>query len=262
MTEPTQPAQRLFDLTGHVVLVTGASRGIGLASAQALAAHGAKVYLNARSASDIDARCNDLSAQGLSVVACPFDAFDIAAASAAVDRIVAAEGRLDAVFLNAAIQARNPLLTFDSSDFVRLIQANLTSQWEFGRHVAKHMVVRGFGRIIFTGSVLGFMGRENVTAYTASKTAIHGIVRQWSAELAAKGVTVNAVAPGYIKTQLTSALHQDPKFNEWLTSRTPAGRWGEPNDIRGAVVYLASKDSGFMTGQILTVDGGLTTSLM
>lgn len=254
--------KRLFDLNGRIALVTGASRGIGLSSAKALAAHGAKVYMNSRSANDLDSCCAPLRAQGLQVEPCPFDAFDTKMALSTVDAIVAKEGRLDAVFLNAAIQARAPLLDFDSADFSRLIQANLVSQWEFGRHIARHMVKQGFGRIIFTGSVLGFMGRENVTGYTASKTAIHGIVRQWSAELAPKGVTVNAIAPGYVKTQLTAALHNDPNFNTWLTTRTPLGRWASPEDMSGAIVYLASQESGFMTGQVLTIDGGLTTSLL
>lgn len=254
--------KRLFDLSGRVALVTGASRGIGLSSAKALTMHGAKVYMNSRSASDLDRCCAPLRAEGLQVEPCPFDAFDTSQACAAADAIVAKEGRLDVVFLNAAIQARAPLLDFDSADFSRLIQSNLVSQWEFGRHIARHMVRQGFGRIIFTGSILSFMGRENVTGYTASKTAIHGIVRQWSAELAPKGVTVNAIAPGYVKTQLTAALHNDPNFNAWFTARTPLGRWATPEDMSGAVVYLASQESSYMTGQILTIDGGLTTSLL
>ena len=254
--------KKLFDLSGRVALVTGASRGIGLSSAAALAAHGAKVYMNSRSGADLAACCAPLQAEGLTVEACPFDAFDIDKASAAVDTIVAKEGRLDVVFLNAAIQARAPLMDFETADFCRLVQANLISQWEFGRHIARQMVRQGHGRIIFTGSILAFMGRENVTGYTASKTAIHGIVRQWSAELAPKGVTVNAIAPGYVKTQLTAALHNDEKFNAWLTTRTPLQRWATPEDMRGAIVYLASQESGYMTGQILTIDGGLTTTLL
>ena len=255
-------AQRLFDLTGRVALVTGASRGIGLSASSALASHGAKVHMNSRSIADLTTCCGPLTAKGLQVAPGAFDAFDLESAVKAVDAIVAKDGRLDIVFLNAAIQARKPLLDFDRGDFDRLIASNLTSQWELGRHIARQMVRQGFGRIIFTGSILALMGRENVTGYTASKTAIHGIVRQWSAELAPRGITVNAIAPGYVKTQLTSALHNDQQFNQWLLGRTPIGRWAEPEDMSGAVVYLASAESGFMTGQILVIDGGLTTSLL
>ena len=254
--------KQLFDLSGRVALVTGASRGIGLSASAALAAHGAKVHMNSRNIDDLKACCSPLASSGLQATPLAFDAFNLEASVAAVDAIIAKDGRLDIVFLNAAIQARKPLLEFDSADFNRLIQSNLNSQWELGRHIARHMVQQGFGRIIFTGSILAYMGRENVTGYTASKTAIHGIVRQWSAELSPRGVTVNAIAPGYVKTQLTSALHNDQQFNKWLTSRTPIGRWAEPQDMSGAVVYLASNESGFMTGQILVIDGGLTTSLL
>ena len=170
--------QRLFDLTGRVALVTGASRGIGLSASSALASHGAKVHMNSRSIADLTTCCGPLTAKGLQVAPCAFDAFDLESAVKAVDAIVAKDGRLDIVFLNAAIQARKPLLDFDRGDFDRLIASNLTSQWELGRHIARQMVRQGFGRIIFTGSILALMGRENVTGYTASKTAIHGIVRQ------------------------------------------------------------------------------------
>jgi len=233
-------AKKLFDLTGKVALVTGASRGIGLASARALGTQGARVYLNSRNAAELEAVCSQLALEDIEALACPFDAFDGAAAEKAMDDILRREGRLDILFLNAAIQARAPLLDFDANDFVRLIQGNLISQWEFGRQAAKRMLAQASGRIIFTGSILSLMGRENVTGYTASKAAIHGIVRQWSTELAPKGITVNAVAPGYVKTQLTSALHEDPKFCHWLETRTPIGRWAQPEDIAGAVVYLAS----------------------
>ncbi|NDD12282.1 MAG: SDR family oxidoreductase [Betaproteobacteria bacterium] len=252
---------QLFDLNGLVALITGSSRGIGLASAAALAAHGANVFINSRNHDALVASRERLFSDGLRVETAAFDAFNGDEACNHIDQIVEQMGQLDVVFLNAAIQARSPLLDFPEADFVRLIQGNLTAQWVLARHVARHMVKRGFGRIIFTGSVLGLMGRENVAGYSATKAAIHGIVRQMSAELAPSGITVNAVAPGYVKTELTSALHGNDAFNKWLCTRAPVGRWAQPDDIRPAVVFLASREASYVTGQIITVDGGLTTTL-
>jgi len=252
---------RLFNLDGMVALITGSSRGIGLATAASMAAHGASVVINSRSDAALAACRERLALDGLNVQSSAFDAFDAKVAVERVDQIVATMGQLDIVFLNAAIQARFPLLEFPEEDFVRLVHGNLTAQWILARHVARHMAKRGFGRIIFTGSVLGLMGRENVSGYSATKAAIHGIVRQMSAELSGSGVTVNAVAPGYVQTELTSALHRNEAFNKWLSVRAPVGRWAQPEDIRPAVVFLASREASYLTGQVITVDGGLTTTL-
>jgi gluconate 5-dehydrogenase len=252
---------RHFDLSGKTALITGASRGIGLATAFMLARQGAKVYLNARNAEELRKIAAQFQQEGLQGVPCPFDAFETQAGQVAIDQIIAESGGLDIVFLNAAIQSRAPLFEFKSEDFLRLVIGNLVSQWELGRYAAKHMAQRKTGRIVFTGSILALMGRENVSGYTASKAAIHGIIRQWSAELAPSGISVNGVAPGYVKTQLTSALHNDERFCAWLQSRTPMRRWARPEDIASAVTFLASDEAGFMTGQVLVVDGGLTSSL-
>ncbi len=253
---------RLFDLHGLTALVTGSTRGIGHAAAMALAGQGAHVVFHGRSEDSAQAAAAAARQQGLAADACAFDAADVPAALRTVDALEARLGKLDIVFANAAIQHRAPLLEFELADFERIIFTNLTAQWALARHAAAHMVRRGHGRVIFTGSITALLGRERVTAYTAAKAALHATVRQWSAELAPAGVTVNAVAPGYVRTEFTSGLREDgSSFGQWLEQRTPAGRWGEPQDIAAAVAFLASREAGFITGQTLVVDGGLTATM-
>lgn len=253
---------RLFDLHGLVALVTGSTRGIGHAAAMALARQGAQVIFHGRNEQTAQAAAEAARQEGLQADACSFDAADVPAAQRALDAIEVRLGKLDIVFANAAIQHRAPLLEFELADFERIIFTNLTAQWALGRHAATSMLRRGFGRVIFTGSITALLGRERVTAYTAAKAALHATVRQWSTELSAGGVTVNAIAPGYVRTEFTSGLREDGgRFGQWLEQRTPAGRWGEPQDIAAAVAFLASREAGFITGQTLVVDGGLTATM-
>jgi gluconate 5-dehydrogenase len=261
MSHSEAGASRLFDLTGQVALVTGSTRGIGLAAARALGAHGATVILHGRDRKQLDALSGSLRAEGLQVDAEGFDVTDTQAATAAVDRIVARHGALHILFANAGVTHRKKLLEDEQADFERVVFTNLTAQWALARRAAHHMVAAGHGRIVFAGSVTAIRGRPNVTAYTAAKGALHALARQWSSELAGKGVTVNALAPGYIQTELTRALQEDASFDEWLRKATPVGRWGTPDDLRSAILFLAARESGFFTGQTLTVDGGLTACL-
>ncbi|MBF6617095.1 MAG: SDR family oxidoreductase [Candidimonas sp.] len=251
----------MFDLTGQVALVTGSSRGIGLAAATALGRQGATVVLNGRDGQALQQTAAALCEQGIKARALPFDIADIPQATAAVDQLLADVGKIDIFYSNAGIQHREPLLSVALADFERVLFANLTSQWALGRHIAGHMVKQNYGRIVFTGSVTAFLGRPGITAYTAAKSALHGLVRQWSAELAESGITINAIAPGYIKTELTRKLWDDAEFTSWLYDRVPQKRWGEPQDIASALVFLAAKESGFVTGQVLTVDGGMTACM-
>lgn len=251
----------MFDLTGRVALVTGSTRGIGLTAAQALARQGATVVINGRESEAVTRVVMEGQRSGLDFRSMAFDVGDPEASLTAIDRIEQEIGPLDILFANAGIQHRETLLDFELSDFQRVIAFNLTAQWALAQHAARCMVVRGHGRILFTGSITAVLGRERVSAYSAAKGAIHAMVRQWSTELAPKGVTINAIAPGYICTDLTQALWQDPSFDEWLRKRTPAGRWGQPQDLSAAVVFLASDEAGFITGQTLIVDGGLSSTM-
>lgn len=254
-------ADTMFDLSGQVALVTGSSRGIGYAVAAALGSRGATVLLNGRTRSTLEEAAQRLTEKGIRAQPLVFDIEDIDATLRAVDEAENAVGGIDILFANAAIQHRESLSTFPQHEFERIVFANLTAQWALGRHLSVKMMQRGAGRIIFTGSVTAIRGRRDVGAYTAAKSAIHGMVRQWTAELAPHGVTVNAIAPGYIRTELTQALHNDPEFNTWLAAHTPTGQWGKPEDIASAAVFLAAKESSFVTGQIITVDGGLSSTL-
>ncbi|HEY9571913.1 MAG TPA: SDR family oxidoreductase [Pusillimonas sp.] len=251
----------MFDFSGRVALITGSSRGIGYAAAQALGLLGATVVLNGRDAATLGQAAETLRSQGVDAHELPFDIADVGQATQAVDEVLDKLGRIDIFFSNAGIQHREPLLSFPLADFERVLFANLTSQWALGRHIAVGMARQGYGRIIFTGSITALAGRKGITAYTAAKSALHGLVRQWAAELADDGITVNAIAPGYIKTELTRNLWNDAEFTAWLHDRVPQKKWGEPADIAAALVFLASRESGFVTGQTLVVDGGMTACM-
>jgi gluconate 5-dehydrogenase len=253
--------KRLFGLDGRVALVTGSTRGIGLAAAQALARQGACVAINGRNAEDVDRVVSEGRKDGLDFKASPFDVGDIKASQFALDQIIQEIGRIDILFANAGIQHREALLEFQLSDFERVVAFNLTAQWALAQHAARLMVAHGRGRIIFTGSITAVLGRERVSAYSAAKGALHAMVRQWSTELSSQGVTVNVIAPGYIQTELTQALWKDDSFDRWLRERTPAGRWGQPEDLAASVAFLASDEAGFVTGQTLVVDGGLSSTM-
>lgn len=251
----------MFDLSGQVALITGSSRGIGLAAARALGLQGATVIINGRDASSL-ARARDyLAAEGIDTLVLPFDITNIDQSIRAVDTVLKTVGKIDIFFSNAGIQHREKLLDFPLSEFERVVFANLTAQWALGRHVAAGMHEQGYGRIIFTGSITALLGRREVTAYTAAKAAMHGIVRQWATELSASGITVNAIAPGYIKTELTTRLWTDPEFTAWLENRVPMKKWGEPDDVASTLVFLAARESRYITGQVLVVDGGLSSSM-
>lgn len=252
----------MFDLTGRVALVTGSTRGIGFAAAQALGRQGATIIVNGRNPATVGAAVSAIQEHGVKVLPLVFDIEDLSGTLQAVDDIQQKAGTIDILFANAGIQHREALATYPLHEFERIVFANLTAQWALGRHIATGMMTRGYGRIIFNSSVTAILGRKEVTAYTAAKAALHGLVRQWTTELAPHGITVNAIAPGYIKTELTQGLRDGTGFSDWLSAHTPAGGWGSADDIASAAVFLAAQESRFVTGQVLAVDGGLSTTMM
>jgi gluconate 5-dehydrogenase len=241
----------LFDLTGRTALVTGSTRGLGLAMAHALAAAGARVAINGRTHEACEAV---LPAGG---VAAPFDVTDEHAVAEGVEAL----GRVDVLVNNAGITARAPLDRLAVDDWRRVIDTNLTSAYLVARAVAPQMIERGAGKIVNTCSVTSEAARETIGAYTTSKGALKLLTRAMCADWARHGIQANGIGPGYFRTDINAVLQEDPAFCAWLEARVPAGRWAEPDELGGAVVFLASRASDFVNGQILYVDGGLLAVL-
>ena len=247
----------LFDLTGRRALVTGASQGIGLALAQGLAEAGAIVVLNGRDPAGAEAAAARIPGAEVLV----FDVTDHAAARTAVDGFEAAGKPIDILVNNAGIQHRAPLEDFPADAFERLLQTNIASVFHVGQAVARHMIARGKGRIINIASVQTALARPGIAPYTATKGAVGNLTKGMATDWARHGLTCNAIAPGYFDTPLNAALVADPAFSDWLTRRTPAGRWGKVDELKGACIFLASDAASFVNGHILYVDGGISVSL-
>ena len=251
----------MFDLTGKVALISGASRGLGWAMAQSLATAGAHVMLNARDATALKDRVRELSAKGLKGEAAAFDVTDHAAGAACIQGAVRKHGRFDILVANAGIQHRKPITDFEAADFERVVATNLTAVWALAKEAAKVMIPARRGRIIMTGSVSAILARPTISAYVASKGAIHALTRELAIELAPHNITANAIAPGYFATEMNTALIENKEFNDWVCKRTPAGRWGALHEIGPVAVFLASDEASFVNGHILVTDGAFSAAM-
>lgn len=247
----------LFDLTGRRALITGSSQGIGFALARGLQAAGAQVVLNGRDAAKLEAAASDISG----ALSLAFDATDHHAVRAAVDQFEADQGPIDILVNNAGMQHRAPLEDFPPEAFERLLQTNIASVFHVGQAVARHMIARGAGKIVNIASVQSALARRSIAPYTATKGAVANLTKGMATDWAQYGLQCNAIAPGYFETPLNAALVADPEFSSWLGARTPAGRWGQVEELVGACVFLSSAASSFVNGHVLYVDGGLTASL-
>lgn len=251
----------LFDLTGRTALVTGSSQGLGLAMARGLAQAGAAVVLNGRDEKKLAETAAALRAEGMKVALAAFDVTDGKAAAAAIARLEADFAPLDILVNNAGIHRRAPLLEMTEEQWRAVLDTNLTSAFLVARAVAPRMIVRGRGKIINICSVMSEVSRPTIANYAAAKGGLKMLTRAMAVEWAKHGLQANAIAPGYFLTELNKPLVENAEFNQWICGRTPAGRWGQPAELAGAVVFFASAASDFINGQILTVDGGLLAAL-
>jgi gluconate 5-dehydrogenase len=253
--------QTAFDLSGQTALVTGSSRGLGHAIAAGLAAAGATILLNGSDAARLHAAAAAMRAAGYTVHELPFDVTNEAAIAAAFARLDAAGINVDILVNNAGIQLRKPMVEITTAEWQRVIDTNLTSAFIVGREAAKRMIPRGRGKIINIGSLTSDLARATIAPYTVAKGGIKMLTRAMTAEWAAHGIQTNAIGPGYMLTEMTTALAENPAFDAWLRARTPAQRWGRPEDLIGTAVFLASSASDYVNGQIIYVDGGITAVL-
>ncbi|CDN50930.1 SDR family oxidoreductase [Neorhizobium galegae] len=251
----------LFDLTGLRALVTGSSQGIGFALARGLAEHGASIVLNGRDRAKLETAAGQLKETGVTVSVSDFDVTDAEAVKRGVDAIEAEVGAIDILVNNAGMQFRSPLEDFPIDRWEQLLKTNVSSVFYVGQAVAKHMIGRGRGKIINIASVQSELARPGIAPYTATKGAVKNLTRGMCTDWAKHGLQINALAPGYFKTPLNQALVDSQEFSSWLEKRTPAGRWGDVEELVGAAVFLSSKASSFVNGHTLYVDGGITTSL-
>lgn len=243
-----------FSLAGKVALVTGANTGIGQAIAVALAEAGADVALVGRS--EPGETLERIGATGRKSLSIKADLSSTAPVKGVVGRVVAELGRIDILVNNAGIIRRNDLADFTEEDWDAVVDTNLKTLFFLSQAAAGPMIAQGAGKIINIASLLSFQGGIRVPSYAAAKSGVAGVTKAMANELASKGVQVNAIAPGYIATNNTAALQADETRNRQILERIPTGRWGKPEDIAGAAVFLASAASDYVTGHILAVDGG------
>ncbi len=252
----------LFDLSGKTALVTGATHGLGMAMAKALANHGAKLVINGHTPSKMEQALQDYSAEGIYPASYLFDVSDESQVAENISRIETEIGSIDILINNAGIIKRVPALEMNPSDFRKIIDTDLVSPFIVSQRVAKTMVEIGGGKIINICSMMSELGRDTLSAYAAAKGGLKMLTRNLATEWAKYNIQVNGIGPGYFATEQTAPLRVPGNpLNEFIVSRTPAGKWGDPDDLGGAAVFLASKASDFVNGHILYVDGGILATI-
>ena len=250
----------LFNLKGKRALITGSSQGIGYALARGLDQAGAEIILNGRNKEKLDKSAKSLNAKQSLYKLC-FDVTDKNETNEAINKFENEIGSIDILINNAGMQYRNPLEDFPSEMFEQLLRTNISSVFNVSQVVARYMIKRGLGKIINIASVQTLLARPGIAPYTATKGAVGNLTKGMATDWAKYGLQCNAIAPGYFDTPLNAALVSDKDFTAWLEKRTPAGRWGEVEELVGASIFLSSSASNFVNGHTLYVDGGITASL-
>jgi gluconate 5-dehydrogenase len=252
----------LFDLTGKRALVTGATHGLGMSMATGLAKAGAQIIINDLIQERLDTAIAAYAANGITAIGYLFDVTDEAAVKKYIDLIETEVGPIDILVNNAGIIKRTPVLEMEVSDWELVLKVDLTGPFIMSKHIGKYMVKRGSGKIINMCSMMSEVGRETVSAYAAAKGGLKMLTKNLATEWAKHNIQVNGIGPGYFATSQTAPIRVDGHpFNEFIIRRTPAERWGNADDLQGAVIFLSSKASDFVNGHILYVDGGILASL-
>ena len=252
---------QLFNLQGKTALITGSSRGLGRSMAQGLAEAGAAVVINGTNSDRVASAVGEMTAAGHNARACCFDITDEPAIVAAFNAFDAEGVAIDILVNNAGIQFRKPMVELATEDWRRVIETNLTSSFVIGREAAKRMIKRGGGKIINVGSLTSELARATVAPYTVAKGGVRMLTRAMTAEWAVHNIQANAIGPGYMLTDMNEALINNPEFDAWVKGRTPAKRWGKPEELIGVCIFLASSASDYVSGQIIYVDGGMISVL-
>ncbi|PQJ72621.1 gluconate 5-dehydrogenase [Polaribacter butkevichii] len=256
-------SQTLFDITGKVALVTGATHGLGMAMAMGLGKSGATIVVNGNSSQEkIDNAVAAYQKEGITAFGYKFNVADETQVIASIKKIEEEVGAIDILVNNAGIIKRTPLVDMEVADFKQVIDIDLVSPFIVSKHVVKGMIARKAGKIINICSMMSELGRNTVGAYAAAKGGLVMLTKNMATEWARFNVQVNGIGPGYFATSQTAPIRVDGHpFNDFIVNRTPAKKWGDPNDLAGATIFLSSKASDFVNGHILYVDGGILATI-
>ena len=256
-------SQELFNISGKVALVTGSTHGLGMAMAMGLGKAGATIVVNGNSSQEkIDNAVADYKKEGINAVGYKFNVADEADVIANISKIESEVGNIDILVNNAGIIKRTPLAEMEVKDFKHVLDIDLVSPFIVSKHVVKGMMERKAGKIINICSMMSQLGRNTVGAYAAAKGGLVMLTKNMATEWARHNIQVNGIGPGYFATSQTAPIRVDGHpFNEFIINRTPAAKWGDPNDLSGAAIFLASKASDFVNGHILYVDGGILATI-
>lgn len=252
----------LFDLTGKHALITGGTHGLGMAMAKGLAQAGATLIINGHTPAKMKVALEHYKDQGFNTVGYLFDVTDEASVSKSIEQIEREVGPIDILINNAGIIMRTPILEMSAADFRKVVDIDLTGPFIVSKHVGKRMIARKAGKIINICSMMSELGRNTVSAYAAAKGGLKMLTKNMATEWAKYNIQVNGIGPGYFATEQTAPIRVDGHpFNQFIIDRTPAGRWGDPEDLIGTTVFLSSAASNFVNGQIIYVDGGILATI-